>query len=241
MFNKQVDGVKFKELQGGKMEIVYPDTPKYKDYYYHQRVVAFDRGIEEYKILFAQKYADKVFDSVLKELGLNVKTAHLLCENDTIKKDGEVLTHYYAGIRRYVTYPQAVFGAYLEKALKKKGVDLSYLSTETDKYKLKIAGNAGSIAWDYRQFLFKTPWQECEISSAELGKYIRSHQNIKILEETNDGYRLINRERLLATKFGTETNHRGIGSQASIAIHKVKLKKDSKGNLLITRSTEIWD
>ncbi len=241
MFNKQVDGVKFKELQDGKMEIVYPDTPKYKDYYYHQRVVSFDRGIEEYKVLFAQKYADKVFDSVLKELGLSLKTAHLMTENDTIIKDGRVLTHYYAGTRQTVTSPEAVFNEYMEKALRKKGIDLSYIATDTAKYHLHIAGNAGGIAWKYRDFLFRDAWVPCELNTQDLKAYIKSHRSICIFEETNNGIRKISRERLIETKFGSETTHRGYGSQSSIAIKTVKLKKDAKGNLLITHSTEIWD
>ena len=164
-----------------------------------------------------------------------------MSNKDVIKTDGKVLTHYYAGVRRTVTTPEVVFCEYVEKALRKKGIDLAYNEAYTDKYDLRIAGNAGSIAWTYRKFLFYNAWQPFECTKEELGKYIKSHKNIIILEETNDGNRLVDREYLLATKFGTETNHRGYGSQSSIAITKIKLKKDSKGNLLITRSLEIWD
>ena len=59
MFNKQVDGVKFKELKDNKMEITYPDTPKYRDYY-NPSVVSLEKGLNMYKSLFATKYADKV-------------------------------------------------------------------------------------------------------------------------------------------------------------------------------------
>ncbi len=240
MFNKQVDGVKFRELKDKKIEITFPDTPKYKDYY-NPRIVPFEKGMEMFNILFATKYADKVFDSVVKELGLNLKTAHLLSYRDVLRKDGKVLTHYYAGTRQTVTTPEAVFDEYMEKALRKKGVELPYLKAETEKYKLQIGGNAGGITWTYRKFLFDSAWQDWEVSKEDLGKYIKSHKNIRIFEETREGNREISRERLLATKFGTESNHRGYGSQASIAISKVQLKRDSKGNLLITRSLEIWD
>ena len=96
MFSKQVDGVKFREIKDKKMEITFPDTPKYRDYY-NPRIVPFEKGMEMFKVLYATKYADKVFDSVLKELGLNLKTAHLLTDRDVLRKDGKVLTHYYAG------------------------------------------------------------------------------------------------------------------------------------------------
>ena len=240
MFSKQVDGVKFREIKGKKMEITFPATPKYRDYY-NPRIVPFEKGMEMFKVLYATKYADKVFDSVLKELGINLKTAHLLTDRDVLRKDGKVLTHYYAGTRQTVTTSEAIFDEYMENALRKKGVDLAYLKADTEKYHLHIGGNAGGITWTYRKFLFDSAWQDWEVSKDELGKYIKSHKNVRIFEETREMKQEVSREQLLTTKFGTESNHRGYGSQASIAISKVQLKRDRKGNLLITRSLEIWD
>lgn len=237
MFNKQINNIKFKELKNGTMEIIYPNNYACNN---RPNIVKFEDGMNIYRELFARKYADKVFEEVLKELNINIKTAHLLSDKDVIRKNGQIISYTYA-IGTKTTYPKNIFNIYLEEALAAKGVNLSYTGTTSPKYKIKIAGNASGIASDYVRFIFDEPWKDFEVDVKTLRKYIESHKNIIILETIRWERSRIDINKLLETKFGTEEEHRGYGSQASTAIRTVKLKRDKYGNLLIEHNLEIWD
>ena len=237
MFNKQINGVKFREVKNHKVEItnspfVGPGVKTIEDY---------NDAMDLYKMLYAEKYADKVFDNVLKDLCLNFNTAHLLSEDDIIKKDGKVLSRYYAGIKRNVTAPESVFIEYMENALRKQGIDLSYMSALSSKYGIELQGNAGAMAWQYKYLLFDNQWQDFETTPQELYNYLKTHKNIRVMQSSHYGNKVINKEVLLKTKFGTTSQNRGIGSQSSVALTSVKLKTDKFGNLLLKESLEIWD
>lgn len=237
MINQQIAGVKFRELKDGRMEVSYIDDASNERV---KEILSKEEGQERYNIFYAKKYADKVFDEVLDSLGLSIETAHLLTDKDVIYKNGKALTYYYEGIKRTVTEPRAIFLDYMEKALRHNKIDLAYLSTNTLKYNVHIAGNASGIAWDYREFLFDSPWIPCEMTKGDLEDYIKKHKDIIIIEKTH-GIAKVDRKCLLSTKFGTEHRNMGYGSQASVISRKIELKKDKKGNLLIESSTEIWD
>lgn len=236
MFNKQINNIKFKELKNGTMEITYPNN-------YNNgmiSIVPFEDGMDEYRKLFAQKYADKIFEEVLRELNIDIMNAHLLSDTDLIRKNGHIISYTYP-IGKRTTYPKDIFNIYLEKALLEKKLQLPYIDTVSPKYKIKIGGSASAIAWYYSRMIFDTPWKEFEVDVKTLRDYIKSHKNIRILEEFRSERKLININKLLETKFGIEEEHRGYGSQASTAIRTVKLKKDNRGNLLIEHGLEIWD
>ena len=228
MFNKQIDNVRFKELKNNKMEITYPDNAKYR-HFESPIIINFEQGLKKYKIMFAAKYADKVFDEVIDELELDIETAHLFTSKDVIIKDGKALWYKYAN-GYTVKSPDKIFNVYMERALNIKGIDLSFMSTVTDKYKVKISGNAGAIAWEYRDFLFNTPWKEYETDKNKLREYLQSHKHIVVLEEANSDRRKVDINKLLETKFGTESTHHGYGSQASVHLKTIKLKADKDGN-----------
>ena len=202
-------------------------------------------GKEFYKELYTIKHlkdVDKVFDETLKELGISLKKAHLLTCNHTLKKNGQIQQYYYEGIKKYTTNPRVVFQDRLEKNLRKANVTLSFYTAISPKYKIKIGGNASGIASSYTSFVWSTPWQDCQMNVDELKAYLQANKG-KIKCYTLKHYDLyeINSNRVLETKFGTTSEHRGIGSQASDAVTTVKLQKDSYGNLLIDSYTLIYD
>lgn len=172
---KQINGYKFYEPNKEKQVKVITDVGK---------VVMYneEEAKQLYMILYAQKYADKVFDETLKELGINKKTAHLL---EYIEKDGKKLTYQYTRTGQTVTTPHIIFENILEQNLKKKGITLPYLFTTSSKYKLRLAGNAGALANTYSMYLFESPWKKCEMTQIELANYLKKHKNIKIFKETN--------------------------------------------------------
>lgn len=195
---------------------------------------------EIYRILYAQKYADKVFDDTIKKLGINRNTAHLI---DKIIVNGKPLTYFYAGSKQTVTTPHVVFEYILEVNLRNKGIDLSYICANTSKYGITISGNAGGIASTYSFMLFEEPWKKCSMTTFELSNYLQMHKNIQIFKKTNMPYEKIkcNIDELLKTKFGTESKDIGYGSQSSVSQTTIELKRDKFGNLLLDKSLVIWD
>ncbi len=171
-----------------------------------------------------------VMSITLKSLGLTVNTAHLSDKYDEFRKR-------------------------FEKLLRAQHLDLAYKSVVTKKYGIKIGGNASGICSDVALFLWESPWKEVQMTKPEIIDYLKKHKNVKCYTEYKKPYmspyghggmsyagvKEVDKNEIINTEYGTTSKDMGIGSQASVHISKVKLKKDKVGNLLLTKSLEVWD
>ena len=165
--------------------------------------------------------ADEIIDvllNILEQSGYKVEDIHLI-NYDTwkcIKKD-------------------------MERALKSKGLDLSYDSDYSDKYGIKLAGNSSGIINDFRYFYKKHlqyGWQKTEINESDIESAKGFYENDRY------GYaNKISKERFMSliSSGKNETRHIGIGSQASINITTVTVYTDVNNNLMYDRTTLIYD
>ena len=208
---KQINNIKFYDVKNGEVRVVFPDGKE--DYFLEKDAKLY------YKKLYAAKMVDKFIIDILKELGLTVDNAHL------------------------ASYIQLYhFQTKFRIKLAENKIDLSYKEITTNKLGIKIAGNIDGITGSVVVFLWSKPWEEVKMTKSEIENYLR--ENPKIGVYAKDQYfavKKVNRDRVLKTSFGTTSNHRGIGSCASIVETSVKLKKDKFGNLYISESTMIWD
>lgn len=129
----------------------------------------------------------------------------------------------------------------MERALRSKGLDLSYDSDYSEKYDIKLSGNAGGIISGFRYFYKKHPqfgWKETTIKGSDL-------ESVKeFYEEDRYGYaNKISKERFMSliSSGRNETRHIGIGSQASINVTTVTVYADAKNNLMYDKTTLVYD
>lgn len=165
--------------------------------------------------------ADLIMDvlvSVLDKCGYTLEDIHLMDRNtwDSIEKE-------------------------MKSALRNRELDLSYTSDYSDKYDIKLSGNADSIINEFR-YHYKINntygWRKVDINGSEI-------DNAKSFYET-DRYGYVNKVskdwfiNLLTTNSNYD-KHIGIGSQASIVSTRISIYMDNKDNLMYCKSVVIYD
>ena len=126
-------------------------------------------------------------------------------------------------------------------ALRSKGLGLSYTSDYSEKYDVKLSGNAGGIISDFRYFYKKHSkygWKETKVTD----DLIKSAKNF--YEKDRYGYATkISKERFMSliSSGRNETRYIGIGSQASINITTVTVYADNQNNLMFDKTTLVYD
>lgn len=129
----------------------------------------------------------------------------------------------------------------MERALRSKGFDLSYTSDYSEKYDVKLSGNAGGIISGFRYFYKKHPkygWKETKVTD----DLIKSAKNF--YEEDRCGFATkISKERFinLVSTEKSRSQYIGIGSQASIDITTVTVYADNQNNLMFSKTTLVYD
>lgn len=129
----------------------------------------------------------------------------------------------------------------MERALRSKGLDLSYTSDYSEKYDVKLSGNAGGIISGFRYFYKKHPkygWKETKVTD----DLIKSAKNF--YEEDRYGFaNKISKERFinLVSTEKSRSQYIGIGSQASIDITTVTVYVDNQNNLMFAKTTLVYD
>lgn len=129
----------------------------------------------------------------------------------------------------------------MESSLRSKGLDLSYDSDYSEKYDIKLSGNASGIISGFRYFYKKHPqygWHEAKINESDI------ESTKGFYEEDRYGYaNKISKERFtsLISSGRNETRHIGIGSQASIHVTTVTVYADANNNLMYDRTTLVYD
>lgn len=165
--------------------------------------------------------ADEIMDvliDVLEQSGYKIEDVHLI-NYDTWK-----------GIERD-----------MERALRSKGLDLSYTSDYSEKYDVKLSGNAGGIIISFRYFYKKHPqygWHEAKINGSDIESAKEFYEDDRYGHATK-----ISKERfinLMSTE-KSRSQHIGIGSQASIKITTVTVYADNQNNLMFDKATLIYD
>lgn len=165
--------------------------------------------------------ADKIMDvliDVLEQASYKIEDIHLI-NYDTWK-----------GIERD-----------MERALRSKGLDLSYTSDYSEKYDVKLSGNAEGIISSFRYFYKKHPqygWHEATINGSDIESAKEFYEDDKYGYATK-----ISKERfinLVSAKKG-RSQHIGIGSQASIIDTTITIYTDIDNNLLFDKNVVIYD
>ena len=165
--------------------------------------------------------ADEIMDvliDVLEQSGYKIEDVHLI-NYDTWK-----------GIERD-----------MERALRSKGLDLSYTSDYSEKYDVKLSGNAGGIIISFRYFYKKHPqygWHEAKINGSDIESAKEFYEDDRYGHATK-----ISKERfinLMSTE-KSRSQHIGIGSQASIKITTVTVYADNQNNLMFDKATLIYN
>ena len=165
--------------------------------------------------------ADEIMDvliDVLEQSGYKIEDVHLI-NYDTWK-----------GIERD-----------MERALRSKGLDLSYTSDYSEKYDVRLSGNAGGIIISFRYFYKKHPqygWHEAKINGSDIESAKEFYEDDRYGHATK-----ISKERfinLMSTE-KSRSQHIGIGSQASIKITTVTVYADNQNNLMFDKATLIYD
>ena len=165
--------------------------------------------------------ADEIMDvlvDILEQSGYKIEDVHLI-NYDTWK-----------GIEKN-----------MESALRSKDLDLSYESDYSEKYAIKLSGNAGGIISGFRYFYKRHPqfgWKETTIKGSDL-------ESVKeFYEEDRYGYaNKISKEKFMSLieSRRNETKHIGIGSQANVQVTTVTVYTDTKNNLMYDRTTLVYD
>lgn len=129
----------------------------------------------------------------------------------------------------------------MERALRSKGLDLSYTSDYSEKYDVKLSGNSGGIMSNFRYFYKKHPqygWHESKINGADIDAAKEFYEDDRYGHATK-----ISKERfinLVSTEKGG-SQPIGIGSQASINITTVTVYADNQNNLMFAKTTLVYD
>lgn len=211
---KQINNHVFEYLQNGTVRVTYPDKSK--------KVMLLNEANNLYKMLYADKNADKIVLEVLKELGYTVENIHLTDE-----------------------YVVNTFKNKLRARLQREQIDLSWLSIVTSKLNAKIGGNSDAIVYDYIKFLWSNPWKELKMTPDEMRKHLKNNPkaNLYIEKEPYSGVLMafIPDKYIDELKPGTKFNRQGIGSQQSVIQHTVKVKIDKYKNLLLQEYSIVLD
>ncbi len=208
---KQINNIKFYEPKNGEVKVVFPNG----DYDY---MLERDANLY-YKKLYAAKMIDKLVLESLKESGLTFENAHL---SDYIKLNQ--------------------FQIKFKNKLISNGIDLSFNKVTTDKLGIEVSGNTEGITSSVVMFLWCRPWEEVSFTKSELEEYLNQNKYIDVyIKDRYFAVKKVSRGWVLQTNFGSTSQHRGIGSGASIVERSVKLKKDKLGNLFISEGVMIWD
>lgn len=165
--------------------------------------------------------ADEIMDvliDILEQSGHKIEDVHLLNYDtwNSIEKD-------------------------MERALRSKSLDLSYTSDYSDKYDIKLSGNAGGIINDFRYFYKKHPrydWHETMIDKSDI------ESAKEFYEQDRYGFaNKISKERFirLISSRRNEDNYIGIGSGASISVTTVTVYTDSNNNLMYDKTILMYD
>ena len=213
MAKKQILNHVFQDLPNGKVKIIYPDN--FTD------IRSKDRAEGIYRLLYAQKNADKLCEQVIKELGYTKNNIHL------------------------TTYDvKRIFRDKLERLLRQNNIDVSFDSVITNDWGIKISGNASGIASSYITELWSKPWYEVKMTHDEIVKYLKKNKNIKLYKSVRFGIEEVKTNKFDFIKnisFGTKSNTIGIGSCSSVNVETITLKRDKQGNLLIDHSILKYD
>lgn len=165
---------------------------------------------------YASKFADNVLDNVLHIFDANIDNVHLKVK----RRD---------------------FREVLEKELSKNFIDVSFTSTITNKYKIKISGNVSGIVSSYIYVLYIEAWKEQKFTDKTLKEHIKK-KGIKVFKTDKYGELVpMIKENILKSFVGTQTQHMGYGSHASVNLTKSVIKVDKYNNLLLDRWVEVWD
>lgn len=164
--------------------------------------------------------ADEIMDvliDILEQAGYKIEDVHLI-NYDTWK-----------GIERD-----------MERALRSKGLDLSYTSDYSEKYDVKLSGNAGGIIISFRYFYKKHPqygWHEAKINGSDIESAKEFYEDDRYGHATK-----ISKERFinLVSTEKSGSRHIGIGSQASIEITTVTVYADNQNNLMFDKATLVY-
>ena len=194
------------------------------------RKVLLEEDLDNSDVDAVANVIEQLIDYTLHLLGLTLSNAHLSDKYSEFRKKFEAI-------------------------LRREKLDLSFKSVVTKKYGIKIGGNADGITADVSYFIWSSPWKDVEMTKPEIVEYLKKHKNAKCFVEYNkpymnsygrggtvySGVREVDKDIIINSQYGTEVKDIGIGSQASTHITKVSLKKDKAGNLLLSRSLEVWD
>lgn len=133
-------------------------------------------------------------------------------------------------------------GRDMEKYLRNNNLDLSYQSDYSEKYNIKLAGNATSIVSDFRYFFmynYYTSWQKTDNIPIDMinnaNGYYKKDRYGYVIKISKDEF--IN----LISTIKNSSYHIGIGSQASIIETIISLFMDSKNNFLYDSSILTYD
>lgn len=221
---KQVDDRRWKLVteksgdEGSKAKVSEPQPKKVTPISRQE----FEKLSMTEKRSYSADIADQSYREALEEVGLTQDNAHLMTEQQFDK-----------------------FGRILESKIYKANADLSFQQKTMTKMGVGISGNATGIASSYRfgdQAPINRAWEEVKMTPNEIREHLKKHKNAGVYEEARyGGVKQGNIERLLATKLGSSYSNHGIGSQASTTQLVVKLYKDKKGNLKLSKHALTWD
>lgn len=165
--------------------------------------------------------ADKIMDVLIEELNneyVKVEDIHLMDYDSWHKIEDQ-----------------------LKRRLRSEKLDLSYDSDFSEKYNVKLSGNADGILWSFRSFYKNSAscgWKETKVNSDK----IENANNY--YEEDRYGYpKKITKESFISLVASNQSGykHMGIGSQASIIDTTVTVYADDKNNLMYSKSVLILD
>lgn len=129
----------------------------------------------------------------------------------------------------------------METALRAMNLDLSYDSDYSEKYNIKLSGNARGIINSFRYFYKKHPqygWHEAKINGSDI------ESAKEFYEDDRYGYpKKITKESFINLVASNQSGytHVGIGSQASIIDTTVTVYADNENNLMYSKSVFILD
>ena len=133
--------------------------------------------------------------------------------------------------------------------------DTVHLTDKFDEFKSVLEKEISVDAWGIAYDLWNNPWEEVKMTKPEIIAHLKKHKNAECYTEyrkpfmniygqggtTFGGYKKINKDSIINADYGTSSKNIGYGSQSSVHIETVALKKDAKGNLMLDRSLQVWD
>ena len=130
----------------------------------------------------------------------------------------------------------------MKRTLRDNNVDLSFKTGISKIHNIEVCGNADGILTDYYFHYIKKHWEEQVMDKATLECFLKKHPKSKIYMEDKFGHvDETTKEELMETTFGKTFTTMGIGSCASTIEESVKLYKDKRNNLKISRFCMKWD